>query len=81
MSRTLLDSISQAVQDNGISLQYTSLKYDGNKLNELEFVLSDGNHTGAAKTNFVNKIKPFGFKVDRRPGATLTFQVGELNGY
>ncbi len=78
MSRTLLDSISAVVEQQGIHLAFPVVKYDGDKLNELEFLISDGVHTGTAKTNFVNKVKPFGFRVDHRPGAKVGLEVGEL---
>jgi hypothetical protein len=79
MSRALLDSIQTALEYKGIHMTYTSVKYDGNKLNELGFLISDGINTGTAKTNFVNKVKPFGFRIDRRPGAKKNLQVGELD--
>lgn len=78
MSRTLLDSIQTVLENKGIHLAYSTVKYDGNKLNELEFLISDGINTGTAKTNFVLKGRPFGFRVDRRPGAKSSLQVGEL---
>jgi hypothetical protein len=78
MSTELLDSIRLAVARQGIQIAFPIVKYDGDKLNELEFLISDGVHSGTAKTNFVNKVKPFGFRVDRRPGAKVGFKVGEL---
>jgi hypothetical protein len=78
MSRSLLDSLSNVLEQKGIHLTYTSIKYDGDKLNELEFLISDGINTGTAKTNFVYKGKPFGFKVDHKPGAKKSLVVGEL---
>jgi hypothetical protein len=77
MSKQLLDSLVNVLETKGVHLTYTSTKYDGNKLNELAFLISDGINTGTAKTNFT-KIKPFGFIVDRRPGAKSRMQVGEL---
>jgi hypothetical protein len=79
MSRSLLDSISMILEQQGIHLAFPVVKYDGDKLNELEFLISDGIHTGTAKTNFVNKKKPFGFRVDRRPGMSNKLKVGELD--
>lgn len=78
MPKSLLDSISLLAREKGILLSYTELKYDGELLSELEFVIQDGQQRGRAKTNFVYRGKPFGFRVDHRPGATSTLEVGEL---
>ncbi len=79
MSKSLLDSISSVLENQGIHLAFPVVKYDGDKLNHLEFLISDGINTGTAKTNFVNKKKPFGLRVDRRPGITNSLKVGELD--
>jgi hypothetical protein len=76
MSKTLLDSIAMVLELKSVHLTFPVIKYDGNKLNELEFIISDGIHTGTAKTHFVNNNKPFGFRVDKNTG---TLKVGELN--
>ena len=78
MSRSLLDSLSGVLAKQGIQLTFPVLKYDGEKLNELEFVISDGVHTGTAKTNFIYKGWPFGFKVNHKPGSKSPLLVGEL---
>lgn len=78
MSRSLLDSISMVLEHQGIHLAFPVVKYDGDKINQLEFLISDGINTGTAKTNFVNKGRPFGFKVDHRVGALSSLEVGEL---
>lgn len=78
MSKSLLDSIVGVLENKGIHLAFPTMKYDGNKLNEIEFLISDGINTGTAKTNFVNKVRPFGFRIDHRPGAASSLQVGDL---
>ena len=78
MSRSFLDSLSMVLESKGIHLAFPVVKYDGDKLNQLEFLISDGTHTGTAKTNFVTKVRPFGFRIDHRPGAKSSFEVGEL---
>ena len=40
MSESLLDSIKQVLKTSGVELDYTELKFDGNKLSRLAFKIS-----------------------------------------
>ena len=78
MSRELLDSISQAVAKKGINLSYPDLIYDGDVLTKMKIQVIDGNEVGQASSNFVYKGKPFGFRINRRPGSQKPMEIGEL---
>ena len=71
-----LDSIRLLMAARGAELNYTSVKKDGNLLNELAFTLTYGGHTGMARTNFVNlRGRPFGYYLEFGQGGK--FVVGE----
>lgn len=78
MSRELLDSIAQAVGKKGISLSYPDLFYDGDVLSKIKIQVIDGREVGQATYNFVYKGKPFGFRINHRPGAQIPMVIGEL---
>ncbi len=76
MSESLLDSIKQVLKTSGVELDYSELKFDGNKLSRLAFKIEYNGNFGEAKTNFVNKGKSFGFRIEPKNNFMM---VGELN--
>ena len=78
MSLALLDSIRQVVAERGVQLEFSTVKYDGSLLTELEFQIKAGVHTGAAATHFIYNGKPFGFRVTNPGSAAANMIVGDL---
>lgn len=76
MNKNLLDSLQKVLKNSGIELKYTELKYDGDKLSRLAFQVEYNGNAGNAKTNFVNKGKSFGFRIEPKTNRMI---VGELN--
>jgi len=79
MSVALLDSVRAAVAAKGVSLSYPSYDYDGELLTQLEILVQHEGQVGQAKTDFIFKSRPFGFRINFRENAKTSLEIGDLS--
>ncbi len=79
MSVALLDSVRAAVAAKGVSLSYPSYDYDGELLTQLEILVQHEGQVGQAKTHFIYKGRPFGFRINFRDDAKVSLEIGDLS--